>query len=91
MLTQIIQKSWSQFDTVAVEEQLRAKRTVLLFLLFLLPALATLVWLVIVTDISVFVSSRWLLLAIFALCELFALLKLANLFDGHKAFVGGSH
>ncbi|MCP4419605.1 MAG: PP2C family protein-serine/threonine phosphatase [Chloroflexi bacterium] len=91
MLTQIIQKSWSQFDTVAVEEQLRAKRTVLLFLLFLLPALATLVWLVVVTDISVFVSSRWLLLAIFALCELFALLKLANLFDGHKAFVGGSH
>jgi serine phosphatase RsbU (regulator of sigma subunit) len=90
-LTQITRSAWPQSDTVAVEQQLEAKRTVLLFLLVLFPALATLVWLIVVTDIAVIVSSWWLVLLLFALCELFALLRLANLFDGHRAFVGGSH
>ncbi len=91
MLTQISRNLWSQFDTVAVEQQFQAKRIVLLFLLLLLPAFVALVWLFAVTDIAVFVSFYWLLLLLFVFCELFALLKLANLFDGHRAYVGGAH
>ena len=60
-------------------------------MLLLLPALATLVWLIAVTDVRSIVSSWWLLLLLLALGGLFALLKLANLSDGHRVYADGSH
>ncbi len=91
MLTQIFQKLYPQAERDAVAHQLKAKRAILLFVLLLLPALATLIWLVAVTDVTVFVSSWWVMLLLLALCELFALLNLTDLFDGHQTFAGGSH